>query len=117
MSLWYTSATTIWLKGVSSGMDSRITKEQVFVISYFNLNNMVKEFFGRDWEFIADEEARNDHVYRFTITGKYMSKYYWDWLHRWVLGEKRKYLTQDILTAMAVVGHIPMGTYIIEVSW
>jgi len=98
-------------------MDTRITLDQVFVIAYSDLDSMVKEFFGRDWSFVEDEEARNDHVYRFTITGKYMSTYDWDWLHQWVLGEKRKYLTHNILTAMAMVGHIPMGTYIIEVCW
>lgn len=98
-------------------MDTRITKEQVFVISYSDLNAMVKEFFGRNWEFVEDEEARNDHVYRFVINGKYMDTYDWDSLHQWVLGERKKYLTRRILTAMAMVGYIPMGTYIIEVFW
>ena len=98
-------------------MDNRITKEEVFVISYSNLDAMVKEFFGRDWEFIADEEALNSHVYRFSITGKYMSEHDWNWLHRWVQTGEGKYHTYSILTAMAVVGHIPMGTYIVEVCW
>ena len=90
-----------------------------FVLQYRELEELIKEFYGQEYEFVAKEELGNDSSKTFFVESDAP-------LDSWDAEDIEKFKktgkigncrTHALLDDMAAQKFIPPGNYLIEVSW
>lgn len=86
-----------------------------FVVRYRALENFIRAAFRQEYNFVMSEEARNDSVCAFFVTGI---------VGDFELAEVRRFRrsgspcrTSVLLDYLCRRGFIPEGHYLVEVSW
>jgi len=86
-------------------------------IDYHDLDSFVAEIYNRDFSFVAAVESSNDVTHEIFVNGnidEWERKEFDDWKN----GEPESYGTPcSIMNDLAARGLIPMGDYLIRVSW
>lgn len=98
----------------------KIITKSIHSVKYGDFERLVKETYGVDYNFVADQECGNDSSHTFNgIDGKRDDDMEWD-VERWarfVGGKHPTCMARDILNDLAGQGLIPTGDYVIGVSW
>ncbi len=98
----------------------KLDKIEYIVINYSELDVLVTNEYGVEWEFIADQEAVNDTCIRFNIEGNNLDSYDRELLDKFITTKGREPgygMCRLLLEDLAWSGLIPKGKYLIEVEW
>jgi hypothetical protein len=88
----------------------------VEIIGHSAFEHMVKEEFGRDYEYPYTEEVSNDTCKKYLIDGK-LTDYEQKKLNNFKEGKDPSYIGNTLLNYLCQKGKIDPGTIIIDVSW
>lgn len=96
-------------------MQTKVT----YFVDYYDLEFFVKTKYGHDIEIAAMEECSNDSSLTFDVSNnKSLAEYEFQQHVAWVMdGRFWPFGTGNILNQLCIDGHIPAGTYVIDVSW
>jgi hypothetical protein len=95
-------------------------KKTIIEMGWTELEKLVKEHYGFDYDFVAGEEASNDSVTKFTVAARMdgMESEEWD---RIEISKGHPSTTQYnayiLLGKLAEDGHLEPGEYLIRVCW
>jgi hypothetical protein len=99
-------------------MDKRIKEETLKIVDYWDLEEIIKEYYGKEYETVPGEEWSNDSNYKFTIEkGEKIWKADQERLDTFKETGKGEILLRTLLTDMCNNDAIPPGTYLVRVSW
>lgn len=85
-------------------------------VDYSELERYIKAVYGFEYEIVAAEETSNDTSLSYDIDGEIDN---WDMedFAEMVAGEWVPYRTRMLLNLMAKEDRIPLGAYVVEISW
>lgn len=83
-------------------------KKTIFECEYYELEKFVKEKYGVDYDFVANEECGNDSSHTFTVDGEVDEDFD---IH------VVSYRNYDLMNKLCKDGHIEPGEYLINVCW
>jgi hypothetical protein len=85
-------------------------------VDYSELQRYIKAVYGFEYPIVAAEETSNDTSLSFDVDGEIE---YWDKedFTKLVNGGWVPFCTQMLLNWMASEGRIPVGAYVVEISW
>jgi hypothetical protein len=86
-------------------------------MEYGELENLADELNVRNYEFVAEEELSNDIKKSYNVTQDDIDDFDWQEWAEFVEGKERRWRAHLLLTRLVMVGKIPMGDILIEVSW
>ena len=93
-------------------------QETYNVMEYTELEKIVEEHFGRNYEYVADVEVGNDTIQKHFVESEHLyAPYSEPRLEDFRNGGWPCYMIHDILTELAQHGKIPEGYLLVEVSW
>lgn len=81
-------------------------------MDYHEFDELVKEKYGIETEFVANQEANNDSEYSFNVDGKLSDYQREDWEEK-----NFQYGNGLLLNKLCEDGHIEPGKYLITVCW
>ncbi len=91
-------------------------EETVRFVDSYDFDKTVKDEFGREYQFVADEECGNDSTHRFQVDGE-LDKWEQKQVNEFVETGEGSYLARNLLNALCARSVIPAGTYVVEVCW
>lgn len=93
-------------------------KVERFEVDYSELEVMVKEVYGINYEYPCDMECNNDTSQTFNIDGK-IDDYHRMNIKEWLEsnGTKGNYMGRELLNDLCANGYIEPGKYLVKVSW
>jgi hypothetical protein len=99
-------------------MELAHSKEVKIIVDYYDLEVLIDETYGSNFELVAQEEANNDSSVTFTVEAKEPE---YDW-NKKELADFKANKTNDcstrlILNDMCLRGIIEPGNYLINISW
>jgi len=97
-------------------MKLKTSKEEVFKVNYRDIEQLITETYGREYELPCDMESCNDTSIDVSVDGK-IDSYNARHVKEWVKTGKSNYLLPALMEDLCKNGHIEKGTYIIDVSW
>lgn len=99
-----------------SKMQFKPEQKTFFVVDFSEIERLVKETYGQEFEFPCDQESMNGVSYRWSIDGK-VSEYNRKKIQVFQLSGKHSFLACPLMDDLCARGIIPPGEYLIEVSW
>jgi len=103
-------------ESMKSKMDA-FEQKTVFAISYSDLDKLMSEFIGREFQIIADHEARNGSSLEFNIDDKDPRDYHEATMKKLRAGRRLTFVARDVLQTMCKKGWIEPGRYLVECWW
>lgn len=94
----------------------KINTTTVHKVDYYNFEKFVEETYGRNPEVIASLECSNDSSHEFLVAGEVYS-WQQEYFDKWLSGDRFTINPGVLLNYMARSELIPMGHYILWVSW
>lgn len=92
-------------------------KQEVYELDYWELQELIKEEFGYEYDFVAAEELSNDSTWSVTITGE-LDPFEKAEVDKFAeTGVWPDYGTHMIFDEMCRRGTLNPGRYIVEVLW
>lgn len=85
-------------------------------IDYSALERFIRDLTGQEYEICCYEEWSNDSQHEIIVDGA-VSEYNDKAVAAFLAGKPQNYSLRAILNAMARDGHLPVGNYLIRVSW
>jgi hypothetical protein len=98
-------------------MTLKCKTETVNTVEVDDLEQFIKETTGYAYEVVPNEEWSNDEQHRISVDGTLADYQHEDWKAFKYDGEVSSYRLQTILNGLCADGHLPSGTYVINVSW
>lgn len=96
----------------------KIRTEITHTVEYRDLDQAVNEFYGlTDYDFAAEEEMSNDSAQTYHLDGQLTEFDVEEIKTRMIPGGNYQFMTSTILNDMARAGAIPVGNYVVTVSW
>lgn len=86
-------------------------------IDYDELDSLVKEVYGHDWEFCADQEASNDTAYSWRFKKVPLDRWEAARLADFKLRGNGNHVASAIIQDLVNQNKIPEGRLVILVSW
>jgi hypothetical protein len=93
-----------------------IKQETFFVIAYHELEDMIKQVYGKEFSVVADLETSNDCIKEIHVDGK-MDNYEAARFNEWANYNKEGFVTNLIMQDLSSKGHLLPGNYLIKISW
>jgi hypothetical protein len=90
---------------------------QAYIVAYQDFENLIKEVYGREYNFPYNEYTGNDVVRTYQINPKYMTDFDKAEIDAFIKTGEGSYLAGSLLDDLCVKEIIPAGYYVIEVSW
>lgn len=92
--------------------------ETIITVNASDWDQFIQEYYGQDYEFVADHEASNDSSYTFLIKpDEELADYDESQLNDFEMGRDPSYMTRILLVDLMREGIIPAGKYVFEVCW
>lgn len=98
-------------------MTLRKTIETVMRVEYNDLEKLISETYGIDYEIVPMEEWNNDSEHSYSIKKEELSKYDQAYLQDFKNGKPRHFILPSIMTDLCNRDIIPEGNYLIGVCW
>lgn len=95
----------------------KIETKMVHYVEYRDLEEFVVLEYGRELEFVADQECGNDTSQEFWVTAEPLPLWDGELIEQWRTGGDPGWVTGAVLNDLCVKGKIPAGEYIVRVSW
>lgn len=93
------------------------TTETVHNVEVDDLESFIKAVTGHRFECVPNEEWSNDSQHRFAIEGALDDYERKNWELFKSTGKPELFMLRTVLEGLCVEGHIPAGTYLINVCW
>lgn len=85
-------------------------------VEYYDLDSFIFNHFGIQFETIVELECQNDTSHEVYADAN-MTPYDRGEIDKWLQGESAYVRIHDILSYASLIGLIPEGRYLINVSW
>jgi len=93
------------------------TKEVMISVDYDDLEDLIREVYGKPFQIVADQEWDNDSHYSFAVKKEKLEAGDLDELKSFKEDGKYMNITNILLTDMCNNGIIDEGEYLIAVCW
>ena len=93
-----------------------MNKKIVIEMKYDELEDMVKETWGHDWEFVSDQECSNDSSHEFSVDGE-IDEWGQKEIDEFAKTGKGSFLARDLMNTLYKMGKLEKGEYLIQVCW
>lgn len=102
-------------KETSNGM---VTTKTIHELDYSNFEKIVESVYGKEYNFIADEEMGNDSSQTYNnIIAEELDEFDKKYLEEFKEIGNHNYLSTTLLTDLVNQGYLPEGNYVIKVCW
>jgi hypothetical protein len=91
-------------------------KEIKIIVDYNDLETLINETYGSNFDLVAQEEANNDMTLSFYVKPE-IANYYKDNLEEFKSNITDRCPTSVILNDLCLSGIIESGNYLVHISW
>lgn len=98
-------------------MKLKISTKTYHEVDAYSLSAFIKEVYGHNFEFVADQECGNDSSHTFEVSRKNSFEDLVDDMIAFKDNGKYAFMAGPILNDLCDQDLIPAGTYLISVSW
>lgn len=92
--------------------------KSLYVVDYRELEEIILEVYGQELEIPCDLESSNDVARTFTINGNPLSSWDVESLEKWIENPRSEsYMFGSIMEDLGAKGVLPIGDYVMEISW
>lgn len=97
-------------------MKLNVTEESIFKVNYSEVERLIKETYGREYDLPDDMESCNDTSIEISVDG-ILGEYSFNNITKWVETGKGNYLLRSLMNDLCRIGNIDKGRYLIRISW
>lgn len=92
-------------------------KREFIVMDYSEFNNLIKKHYGKNYEFLPDQESNNDCLHKFIVEKRKLDDYDLEVLNKFKKTGAFYNLACTLFQDLCNKGILKEGDYLIEVCW
>lgn len=97
-------------------MKLKVSEESVFKVNYYDVEKLIGETYGREYNLPDDMESNNDTSLEILVDG-ILGEYSFNTITKWVETGKGNCLLRSLMNDLCRIGAIDKGRYLIRISW